>query len=299
MGASGYSHSPYFRSKQAAKRALYLSDREIKAARDRVKKIGKVELSWTKELIDIRNTSRRWDTCSMKDFANGFVCGYNLPIMGVAIAVDIGTAMIRDMRAIADPDVREVLKSELKRNLRIVRRPWYYARETARRRLLAAERRKLHRRTTANPCPTAEGLLAAWDARKSSKEAMIILGGMLQDLECYVDSTLRFDESGNVIGRNGGIRGWLKENLPDLVPKYKTLMRYKAMAIRLRQATRTQDPLPTDDILKEPRSETAREILSAEGDSFESLWRAIERHIDADLVLRDPVRKKRRSRRRR
>ena len=58
---------------------------------------------------------------------------------------------------------------------------------------------------------------------------------MLHDLECYVDNCLRFDESGDVVGRNGGIRGWIKENLPELSPKYKTLMRYKAMAIRLRQ----------------------------------------------------------------
>ena len=44
---------------------------------------------------------------------------------------------------------------------------------------------------------------------------MVRLGGMLQDLECYVDNCLRFDESGEVVGRNGGIKGWLGEKLPE------------------------------------------------------------------------------------
>ena len=82
-------------------------------------------------------------------------------------------------------------------------------------------------------------VLAAWNARKDSREAMIRLGGILQDLEFYVDNCLKFGESGEVVGRNGGIKGWLFDNLPELLPKYKTLMRCKAMAVRLRQATDT------------------------------------------------------------
>ena len=65
-------------------------------------------------------------------------------------------------------------------------------------------------------------------------EQGIFLGS---NLECYVDNCLRFDVAGNVVGRNGGIRGWIAENVPELLPKYKTLMRYKALAVRIRQAT--------------------------------------------------------------
>ena len=169
--------------------------------------------------------------------------------LAVCTAMDIGAAMRETARALADPAERDRMRRELLRDLRAVRRPFYYARETARRRALAAERRKITRRTTLAPEPTPAAVLAAWGRRKDSKEDMIRLGGMLHDLECYVDNALRFDANGDVVGRNGGIRGWLKENLPELFPKYKTLMRYKAMAIRLRQATGTKDPTPTSALL--------------------------------------------------
>ncbi len=169
--------------------------------------------------------------------------------LAVCTAMDIGAAMRETARALADPAERDRMRRELLRDLRAVRRPFYYARETARRRALAAERRKITRRTTLAPEPTPADVLAAWGRRKDSKEDMIRLGGMLHDLECYVDNALRFDANGDVVGRNGGIRGWLKENLPELFPKYKTLMRYKAMAIRLRQATGTKDPTPTSALL--------------------------------------------------
>ena len=169
--------------------------------------------------------------------------------LAVSAAMDIGAAMRETARKVADPVERDRMRRELLRDLRAIRRPFYYARETARRRALAAERRKVARRTTTAPMPSPEDVLAAWARRKESKADMIRLGGMLQDLECYVDNSLRFDGRGEVVGRNGGIRGWLRECLPELLPKYKTLMRYKAMAIRLRQATGTKDPTPTSALL--------------------------------------------------
>ncbi len=98
--------------------------------------------------------------------------------------------------------------------------------------------------------PTVEDIRAAWAARKESKARMILLGGMLHDLECYVDRRLFFDAAGNIVRRAGGIRGWLRENLPEVAPHYKTLMRYKAMAIKLRQATGLHDPIPTSALLE-------------------------------------------------
>ena len=135
--------------------------------------------------------------------------------------------------------------------------------------------------------PTPDALLAAWNERKDSREAMIRLGGMLHDLECYVDNCLRFDESGDVVGRNGGIRGWLKENLPELSPKYKTLMRYKALAVRLRQATDTRDPTPTEAILAEPRHEAAAKLLSGQEPVFSRLFGELDRMLSPDTVFLD------------
>ena len=125
----------------------------------------------------------------------------------------------------------------------------YYARDNARRRALAAERRKIRRRATANPCPTPDGFREAFEAAKGSAEAKVRFGGMVHDLACYVDSCLRYDGAGNIVGRNGGVRAWLAENVPELSPRYKTIMRYKALAVRVRQLAGIADPVPTSALL--------------------------------------------------
>ncbi len=165
-------------------------------------------------------------------------------------ALDLGTLMAREMKRLVDPVQRRERKEQIQAQLRRIQRPLYYAREKRRRQELAIERRKIRRRTTLAPMPTPADVRAAWEARKESKARMILLGGMLQDLECYVDRCLFFDDAGNIVRRAGGIRGWLRENLPELAPQYKTLMRYKAMAVKLRQATGLHDPTPTSALLE-------------------------------------------------
>jgi len=217
---------------------------------------------------------------------------FNPLLLGVAIAMDIGVAMRDGVRTLADPQERERMRQELMRDLRIVRRPFYYARETERRRRLATERRKIKRRRTTAPMPTPEDVMAAWEARKESREAMVRLGGMLQDLECYVDNCLRFDDSGNVVGRNGGIRGWIRENVPELFPKYKTLMRYKAMAVRLRQATSTNDPTPTSALLDaKRRHEVVEKVVMRDDPVFEHLFIDLEHLLSPNTVLLHPAKK--------
>ena len=125
----------------------------------------------------------------------------------------------------------------------------YYARDNARRRALAAERRKIRRRTTSSPCPTPDGFREAFARTKESAEAKVRFGGMVHDLACHVDSCLRYDGAGNIVGRNGGIRAWIAENVPELSPRYKTIMRYKALAMRVRQLAGISDPLPTSALL--------------------------------------------------
>ena len=211
------------------------------------------------------------------------------PILFCACAmVDIGKAMRDEVAKFADPAERDNMKRNLMRDLRRLRRPFYYARETERRRALAAARRKLARRTTAAAMPSPEDILAAWNARKDSREAMIRLGGMLHDLECFVDNRLRIAEDGQVVGRNGGIRGWIKEVLPELAPKYKTLMRYKALAVRLRQATETKDPKPTAALLDEsPRHEVVEALLADPRPVFSGLFAALEHMVSPETVLLD------------
>jgi len=210
---------------------------------------------------------------------------FNPLIFGACIMLDIGVAMREEVRKWADPDERAKMANDLRRELRIVRRPFYYARETERRRQLAIERRKIRRRRTLAPTPTPEEVLEAWIVRNDSKENMIRLGGMLHDLECYVDNCLKYNERGDLVGRNRGIKGWIDENIPELSGKYKTLMRYKAMAIKLRQATETKDPVPTARLLDEPQSEIVRELMGDFRTGFSSLERGIEFHLNPERVM--------------
>ena len=129
------------------------------------------------------------------------------------------------------------------------RRPRYYAAENERRRALAAERRRIRMRRTANACPTREAILDAWNRRRDSHEAAVRFGSLLEDLECYLDNSLRRDESGVIVGRSPGIKGWLRDSLPEIHVKYTTAMRYKAAAKKLKQVVELADPTPADVVL--------------------------------------------------
>ena len=166
---------------------------------------------------------------------------------------------VREMVRWADGDVLTLLT--LARWLRVgatkyidhaqsrLRRPLYYARERARREALAEERRRTGGRRTTNPCPTREEILDAWIHRRDSHAAAVRFGSMVHDLECYVDNSLLRDEGGAIVGRRGGVKAWLQENIPALYVRYTTVMRYKAMAKKLRQVVGLADPVPAEAVL--------------------------------------------------
>jgi hypothetical protein len=121
---------------------------------------------------------------------------------------------------------------------------------------------------------------------------------MMHDLECCVDNCLRFDETGNVIGRNGGIRGWIAENVPELLPKYKTLMRYKALAVRIRQATETKDPKPTSKLLVKPLHSAVVTILAEEAPVFAHVFATVEHMLSPATVMLDAPKRREEKRQR-
>jgi hypothetical protein len=123
-----------------------------------------------------------------------------------------------------------------------------------RRQALARERRRIRRRTTLNASPTADELIAQWAKVKKNPEEMIRFGSMLCDLEAYVDNSLLRNESGEIVGRNPGIRGWLNANCQQLAAHYKTVMGYKAMAEKFRQAVGLADPYPATLALEEVKN---------------------------------------------
>ena len=127
----------------------------------------------------------------------------------------------------------------------------HYEAEKAKRRAMAAERRRISRRSTTSPCPSKEVMMDAWKHVHDSKEALVRFGSLMQDLECYVDNSLRFDEAGHIVGRNAGVKGWLRDNLPELYAHYSMAMRYKAAAKKLRQIVGLADPTPVAAVLVE------------------------------------------------
>ena len=165
----------------------------------------------------------------------------------VALQLALGVTDLRGLRCL-----RRGLTHGVNRLQARAYRARYYTRDNARRRALTAERRRIARRKTVNPCPTPEALCAAFAARGASPEAKVRLGGLLEDLECYVDNCLRFGPDGEIIGRNGGVKAWLREHVPGLSGRYKTLMRYKALAKRLRQAAGIADPVPASAVFDGP-----------------------------------------------
>ena len=87
-------------------------------------------------------------------------------------------------------------------------------------------------------------------------EEKIRLGSMLLDAEAYVDSSLIRDDDGEIVGRNAGLRGWIFENCPDLMPHYATLMGYRRLAEEFRDAHDLGDPCPAELLLaEEPEDE--------------------------------------------
>ena len=114
------------------------------------------------------------------------------------------------------------------------------------------ERSKCLRRATVARCPTPSEVRTAWEYRDSAPAGRLRLGGMLLDLECFVDNSLKVVMERNrpkIEGRAGGIRGWLGENCPELSNRDKTLMRIKAKARNLRQNLGLPDPVPTAVLL--------------------------------------------------
>ena len=165
----------------------------------------------------------------------------------VALQLALGVTDLRGLRCL-----RRGLTHGVNRLQARAYRARYYTRDNARRRALTAERRRIARRKTVNPCPTPEALCAAFAARGASPEAKVRLGGLLEDLECHVDNCLRFGPDGEILGRNGGVKAWLREHAPELFGRYKTLMRYKALARRLRQAAGIADPVPASAVFDGP-----------------------------------------------
>ena len=154
-----------------------------------------------------------------------------------------------------------VMRRRIDLHLHRLRRPSYYETERARRLGLTEDRRRIRRRTTLNARPTAGQLREAFLHARDSVGNMVRLGSLMEDLECYIDNSLVFGDDGRIIARKGGIRRHIQSEIPDLYKSYKTLMRYKALARRFRQAVGISDPVPAASVLPEENSLPSKESM--------------------------------------
>ena len=101
---------------------------------------------------------------------------------------------------------------------------------------------RIQRKTSVNPPPTPAAIRRAWEASRTSLAGKLLAGTLLSDLEPVVDQSYLRAEDGTIVGRRPGIKGWLQANCPDMLPHYKALMNYKALADKLRKALGIEDP---------------------------------------------------------
>ena len=182
-----------------------------------------------------------------------------------------------------------LIRRMIDRHIQRLRRPTYYETERARRLGLAEERRRIRRRRTTNAMPGKKELLEAFRKAKDSPADMIRFGSLIEDLECYVDNTPYFKD-GKLVGRRGGIRRHLEREIPELYARYKTVMKYKALSKKFRQATGIEDPVPAAAIFPDESSSEGceggensirREITRNDGDGMERVMRG-NRRKDAE-----------------
>ena len=161
-----------------------------------------------------------------------------------------------------------LIRRMIDKHIQRLRRPSYYEIERARRLGLAEERRRIRKRRTINAMPSNKELLEAFGKTKDSVENMIRFGSLIEDLECYVDNTPYF-KSGHLIGRRGGIRRYLEREIPELYARYKTVMKYKALSRKFRQATGITDPIPAASLLPgKEKKEQCREYENSVRNEF-------------------------------
>ena len=100
----------------------------------------------------------------------------------------------------------------------------------------------IYRKTSVNAPPTPEAIRQAWAAARGSLMGKLLAGTLLSDLEPAVDQSYLRAEDGTIVGRRPGLKGWLRKNCPDMLPHYKALMSYKALADKLSRALGIEEP---------------------------------------------------------
>lgn len=105
--------------------------------------------------------------------------------------------------------------------------------------------------------PSTSDICTAYTAQPRSVSALLRIGSRLADLEPSVDRSLIFKQLPNgkriIVAREPGLKGWLTDHHIN-VP-YSTVMRYKKLATRIRQACGIDGRLPLEWLLPDNQEE--------------------------------------------
>ena len=153
-------------------------------------------------------------------------------------------------------------------------------------------------RTTLNSAPTPDQLLQAFNHRNDSPADMIRLGSLLEDIEALFG--VGYERTDDLLGGTlvdwdapwqTGIRGWLRQ-VPVLLAKYKTLMRYKKLSADFRKVIGLKDPYPTawvfdrrHDCRITPVLENADRILEEAKPCYTGLVHRIKEKMEHDRKM--------------
>jgi hypothetical protein len=126
--------------------------------------------------------------------------------------------------------------------------------------------------------PTGDEVRAQYEkARGRGRvEEKIRLGSMLLDAEATVDSSLIRDEDGEIVGRNAGLRGWIVDNCPELLPHYAALTGYRRLAWETRESEDLFDPIPAA-LLLGPEPEVEAKVPPARRERIEPTRKDVRR----------------------
>ena len=135
---------------------------------------------------------------------------------------------------------------------------------------------------SAKPAPTGDEVRELFEkARGRGKvEEKIRLGSMLLDAEATTDSSLIRDGDGEIVGRNGGLRGWIFDNCPELLPHYATLTGYRRLAWEVRDSEDLFDPVPAE-LLLAPDPEVERKVRPAQRERLPGARRRLRTLLSA------------------
>ncbi len=99
--------------------------------------------------------------------------------------------------------------------------------------------------------PTPKEIADDWDNQPRTLETCLRLGSRLADLDPTLDHSLvrKPDVAGRLVirARKGGLKGWLEDH--RVAVGYSTVMRYKKLAQRLRQALSLDGRLPLEWVM--------------------------------------------------